>query len=499
MHNDLIAGLDVIAREYPDDVALITDQQSMTYKALMSDVRQLSEQLKSFHIRSLAILCRNSVEAVVFDLACLAAGVIHIAIPEFFSREQVSHIINSTNPDLIVTDDMVTIRSLTLDTDKYFGLYGLRALRTRSKKDENHIPDEICKITFTSGTTGIPKGVCLTKANIYCAVFGMINRLRYVLTRKHLCLLPISVLLENIAGVYVPLLMRRSVFITPVKSLGFHANHQLEINKLVDRLQQIKPDSLILYPYILKLLVIFTEFTGHLAVNAGFIAVGGGMTSSTLINKAREFGYPVYEGYGLSECSSVVAMNIPGQDKTGSVGKPLDNLKVKIIDNEIFIRGNLFYGYSGDSSANDDIFFQTGDLGYLDDEGYLYITGRKKNLIITGYGRNISPEWVESELLQSNVISQCLVYGEARPFCSAIIYADEEISDQAIATDIARINTKLPGYAAINSWFRSPEPFTVNNGLLTQNGKLKRTAIIEKFQKDLDSIYSSPHVSVISV
>ncbi len=133
-----------------------------------------------------------------------------------------------------------------------------------------------------------------------------------------------------------------------------------------------------------------------------------------------------------------------------------------------------------------DAFIATGDLGFLDSEGFLFVHGRKKNLLITGFGRNVSPEWPESVLLQSPEIAQVLVYGEGDPRLSALVVPvtrglSQEATSAAIASEIARLNLELPDYAQVTRWRLLNEPFTVHNGLATANGRLRRDAVFERY------------------
>ncbi len=127
----------------------------------------------------------------------------------------------------------------------------------------------------------------------------------------------------------------------------------------------------------------------------------------------------------------------------------------------------------------------------MDDEGYLFINGRKKNLIISSFGRNINPEWVESSVLSNVLIKQCVVFGDAKPFCTAVIYlADKTSSDDDIQAWINAVNQTLPDYAQVTRWIRLEEPLSVKLGLLTANGRPKREAVLQTFYDALEALYS---------
>jgi long-subunit acyl-CoA synthetase (AMP-forming) len=203
-----------------------------------------------------------------------------------------------------------------------------------------------------------------------------------------------------------------------------------------------------------------------------------------------DLGLPVYEGYGLSECSSVVALNLPNGQKVGSVGKPLPNRQVRIAkDGEIEVKGQDPVHYFGQTIAADE-WLKTGDKGHQDGEGYLYIDGRKKNILITSFGRNVSPEWPESLLMESGLVKQVIVVGDGKPFLSALIVPlSEQISNQKIDALISKINLNLPDYASVKRWLKVTDEFSPLNDLATPNGRLKREAILDKYCADIESLY----------
>ena len=133
----------------------------------------------------------------------------------------------------------------------------------------------------------------------------------------------------------------------------------------------------------------------------------------------------------------------------------------------------------------------TGDLGHVDADGFLHITGRRKNVLVSSFGRNISPEWAETELLASGLFRQCVVVGEARPFCAALVYCQSHaITNTAVQAAIDILNATLPDYARIVRWQRLTEPLTVENGLLTANGRLRRDAIATRFHTTIAQFYA---------
>jgi long-chain acyl-CoA synthetase len=224
-----------------------------------------------------------------------------------------------------------------------------------------------------------------------------------------------------------------------------------------------------------------------------FVAVGGAPVAQGLLVQAAQLGLPVYEGYGLSECASVVSLNTADAHSRGSAGHPLPHVRLAFAeDGEILAAGALMLGYTGNTAcAFRDGYWPTGDLGFLDENGYLHITGRKKNIFITSFGRNVAPEWVERELTLHPLIAQAAVFGEARPWNAAVIVPSSMQPETFASIDaaIGEANLRLPDYARIYRWIPAQAPFLPGNGQLTPNGRLRRDAIFAIYRAQLDRLY----------
>ena len=219
-----------------------------------------------------------------------------------------------------------------------------------------------------------------------------------------------------------------------------------------------------------------------------FVAVGGAHVSTSLLNRAKNVGLPVFEGYGLSESASVVALNTPAANKIGSVGKPLNHIQLSFsAEQEILVKGAQFLGYTQESATQD--WLATGDIGYLDAQGYLFINGRKKHIFITSFGRNVSPEWVERELTSQFNIAQACLFGEAKPWNTAVIVAQTNVNPEQIQQSVAKVNQSLPDYAQIKQFVLVDSPFSVTNLQLTPNNRLKREAIWRAYEHTINALY----------
>ncbi len=371
-------------------------------------------------------------------------------------------------------------------TPFYRGLVGM-SLPTPAGKLA-HLPAGTRKITFTSGTTGEPKGVCLGREEMEAVAESLRQASGTVPRDRHLCLLPLATLLENIGGLYTPLLAGATACLPPLAAVGLHGSSRLDANRLSHALHDWQATTAILVPQMLQALLAAGR-TGP-PESLRYLAVGGAPVSPCLLAQAHASGLPVYQGYGLSECASVVALNRPDANRPGSVGRPLPHLRLEFAaDGEILVRGPRWRGYLGDAPVQDANLVATGDLGYLDDAGYLFLSGRKKNLFITAFGRNVAPEWVEGELVAHPGIAQAALFGEARPFNCAVVVSAPGATREIIDTAIATANRRLPDYARVRAWIAADAPFTPAAGFATSNGRLRRDAILRHYRDRIDSLY----------
>jgi len=210
-----------------------------------------------------------------------------------------------------------------------------------------------------------------------------------------------------------------------------------------------------------------------------FVAAGGAHVGAPAIAQARLAGLPAYEGYGLSEAGSVQTLNLPHADRPGSAGRALPHARVRVdADGEIRVAGSLMLGYLGSHPAATPAWLATGDLGRIDADGFLHIEGRRRNVLITSFGRNVSPEWVESELQASPAVAQAVVLGDGRPALAAVLWpARAQAADDELAQAVARANARLPDYARVARWVRGRAPFSAAGGLATANGRPRREPI----------------------
>lgn len=450
--------------------ALSDGRRTLTYAELLVEVEQRMAQLAERQAQRVALCLDNGIEWVLWDLALLFSGRVCVPVPDFFSESQKVHVLDSAGVDTLIGGPEALISGcgfVACGPD-----LAQRALATAPA-----LPEGTQKITYTSGTTGQPKGVCLD-AGVQLAVAQSLRQATGACASdRHLCVLPLATLLENIAGVYTPLLAGARIALRGMADIGLQGASGLDLPRLLGQVLTIAPSSLILVPQLLMALVSAAERGMALPASLRFVAVGGGRVAPQLLQRAEALGLPVFEGYGLSECASVVCLNTPQHRRMGAVGRPLPHLQVSLADDgEVRVRGARMLGYLGEAALGDD-WLATGDLGHFE-EGFLVLHGRKKHQFITAYGRNVNPEWVEAELTQQASIAQAWVHGEALPANLAVLVPRHAaLSDAELGAAVARVNAGLPDYARVQHWRRADQAFSPANGLATANGRLRRGAL----------------------
>jgi len=355
------------------------------------------------------------------------------------------------------------------------------------------VPADTAKITFTSGTTGAPKGVCLSQAAMAAVAEGLAQATEPLQITRHLCALPFAVLLENIAGVLAPLSRGATCIVLPLQQLGLSGSSSFDPARFDAAVRQHRPHSVILLPQMLRAWAGMLAASGQRACDSlRLVAVGGAAVGTGLLQAARAVGIPAYEGYGLSEGASVQTLNLPWADEPGSAGRPLPHARLRVAaDGELLVCGSLFGGYLGDT-APPPTWWPTGDLGEIDARGFVFVRGRKKHVLITGYGRNVSPEWVETALRSEPAIGQAVVFGEAQPALSAVLWPGlPDTADAALDAAVRRANAALPDYARIARWVRARGPFSTDSGFATPNGRPLRSVIEQAHADGLTARLSS--------
>jgi acyl-CoA synthetase (AMP-forming)/AMP-acid ligase II len=474
---DLFLRLSEAVRQ--DQEAVRGPGGTLSYRQLVAAAERLAAALSVRSFRVIASRLDNGPGWVVVDLAALRAGVVHVPLPSFFTEEQTAHALRTVGAEAVIAAAGAGERALLEVADDALALRHCAHPRVE-------LPAQTAKVTFTSGTTGRPKGVCLSAEAMLAVADGLAEALRPLSIVRHLCALPLPVLLENIAGIYAPLLAGATCVVLPGERVGLQGSSKFEPAALQAEVERHGAESVILLPQMLRLWVGWRQHAaagGHgQDLPLRFVAVGGASVGAALLQQARAVGLPAYEGYGLSEGASVQALNLPGADRPGSAGRPLPHARLRVAsDGGIEFAGPRMLGYVGEAPVEATEWLATGDLGSIDADGFVHLRGRRSSVLITGYGRNVSPEWIETALQSQPGVAHAVVLGDGEASLWAVLWpvpGVDAAADGALAAAVSAVNGSLPDYARLGAWVLADRPFCVSSGLATANGRPQRAAAL---------------------
>ena len=326
--------------------------------------------------------------------------------------------------------------------------------------DTNLDPDQLCTILFTSGTTGKSKGVMLSHRNLTDNAVCL--DMKIPAGTVSMTLLPINhvycLTMDIIKGLYIGMVIC-------INDSIMHVQKNLKL---------FKPEIVLLVPMVIESIyaklkdvskLIPKKAAAHAAFggNLRIICSGGAYLDPEYVDRFKEYGITILQGYGMTECSPVISNNLEWDNRRGSVGKLLPNCQAKVVDDEIWVKGSsVMMGYykmpEETAETLEDGWLKTGDLGYVDEDNFVYITGRKKNLIILANGENVSPEELENQLSRNDLVKEILVREKDRVI-EAEIFPDYEYAKKKRIKDIQgqlqalidEFNKDMPPYKRIHS------------------------------------------------
>jgi long-subunit acyl-CoA synthetase (AMP-forming)/pyrroloquinoline quinone (PQQ) biosynthesis protein C len=490
--------IDAIAATGEDAPRVRWDGGAWSGAQLKARVDDIAEALVALGVRRIASRLDNGPQWLALDLAIRRLDRVHVPLPTFFTPAQIAHALSGSGADaLVVADDQPSPEAPSATAGAAVSLDGGLRLQPLSPAAVA-LPAGTAVVTYTSGTTGAPKGVCLDAAALLTVADALADAAAPLAPRRHLCLMPLSTLLENVAGVYAALRSGAEIAVPSLAAIGYTGAAGLDVPTLLACLHRHRPESAIVLPQLLLALTMAGERGAPLPHSLTFLAVGGARVGAGLIARAQAQGLPVYEGYGLSECGSVVCLNRPGGERAGSVGRPLPHARVEVREGELYVEGVRCLGYLGEDGPPPGPI-ATGDLGHIDADGFVHVTGRRKHLFITSFGRNVSPEWVESELTQHPAFAQAVVFGEARPQNVAVVWPRmPDADDAALRAALAEVNRALPDYAQVRDLVRAEAPFSLADGLLTANGRPRRDAILARYGAAVEACHAR-HAATLAI
>ena len=496
------------------------------------------------------ILSENRPYWLMSDISVMNAGGISVPIFTTYSSNDYEYIFNDCKPSLIIVSNNNEFKKIknyiNLETQKIISFEKIegKSLLLQDILNEENFQKNINKnlkrnmpacIIYTSGTSGNPKGVILSHGGILANCEGALELLNPLIRKKDpifLTWLPLSHSYEH-AVQFIQILLGAKVFyaesleklisnmslakptiMTAVprfyqnlfnkinanfkKQSGFKKliiEKTLDLGKKVLKKEPLKTNEKIIN-FLCQILVrkkIQKQFGGNLQA---FVS-GGGALDKNVGEFLNAVGLPTLQGYGLTETSPVVSCNLPGNIKVETVGPPFKTNQVKIAeDGEILVKGeNVMLGYWNKQKETDEIiqngWLHTGDIGEIDATGCLKITDRKKDIIVSHGGDNISPSKIENFFCNNEKIKQCLVYGDKKNYLVALIVVDKNAKDYTtIRSIVDNLNKSLSILEKVKKFKLIDEEFTIDNGLMTPTLKLKRKKIIEKYKQDLEKLYS---------
>ena len=502
------------------------------------------------------LISENRPEWLISDLAIMLSKGITVPAYSTYTERDYEYLINDSKPSVIIVSDQYQYNKIKLILEKsnfiklvitfdevksnFQNIINIKKIFKKenyTKKNLNNLKSkrtDIACIIYTSGTQGNPKGVMLSHGGILNNCEGSYNLLKEIVSSKpkFLTWLPLSHSYEHTVQ-FVQIAVGAEVFYAEgidklIKNMGecspnimtavprFYQNLYQKINSNFNKAKGIKgylikktlelgkkkllkkknsfPDNII--QKICDQTVrkkIKEQFGGSLKA---FIS-GGGALDQEVGQFLNAIGLPTLQGYGLTETSPVVSCNPIIDIRIETVGPPFSGNKVKIADDgEILVKGeNVMLGYWNNQKETNKVlkdgWLYTGDIGHFE-KGYLKITDRKKDIIITPGGDNISPVKIENDLTKVNFIEQALVYGDNKPYLVALIVLTKDkydLKNQIIFNEIEKINKNLSKIEKIKKFFVIKEQFTIENRLMTPTLKLKRYKIIQKYKNEFEKLY----------
>jgi long-subunit acyl-CoA synthetase (AMP-forming) len=454
--------------EASEPIAVSDPHGHLSRRELFAAVIALGADLSDQPHRTVGIYAPNGLGWVIAQLACALAGKIVVPLPTFFSPAQLGHVVRDASVELILVSEQTT--ALAVQSGVPIKLIDIHRLGAG-------LPDVIDgfgQIIYTSGSTGQPKGVRHLSGQIAWSAAALASATGASAADSYLSVLPLPLLLETICSVFIPALLGAPVHFDT--GLAERAGRG-DATGIATAFEAHRPTMSVLVPQLLKQWVAELQAVSQTAPSSlRFVAVGGAPVPNRVANAAWSLGIPVHEGYGLSECCSVVAVNRPKERRPGTVGRPLSGLSVSIDDGEIVVDGpSITDGYLGQGPATRP--WRTGDLGQIDRDGIVTVHGRKDSLLVTSFGRNISPEWIETMLLSDPRIALCVVTGHGEPHLTALLVPSAQGAAwfaNATRTDILELLSDrcsdAPEYAVPRACIVVSLEQALNNQLLS-NGR----------------------------
>jgi long-subunit acyl-CoA synthetase (AMP-forming) len=459
------------ASEAGDLIAVSDQHGQLSRRDFFARVSALAADLKS-QPQTVGIYAPNGLAWVIAQLACALAGKIAVPLPTFFSPAQLGHVVRDASIGIILAAEQT--KALPLQSGVLTNVIDV----DRVGADLPNVIDGFGQIIYTSGSTGQPKGVRHQSGQIAWSAAALASATGAAATDSYLSVLPLPLLLETICSIFIPALLGAYVHFdtTLAERVG-----RGDATGIAKAFETHRPTTSVLVPQLLKHWVAELRAVSKTAPpSLRFVAVGGSPVPNQIADAAWSLGIPVHEGYGLSECCSVVAVNRPDERRPGTVGRALNGLSVSIDNGEIVVDGpSIMDGYLRQGPAHRP--WRTGDLGAIDGSGFITVQGRKDSLLVTSFGRNVSPEWIETMLLADTRIAFCAVTGHGEAHLTALLIPSPQGAAwfaEATRTDILELLSDhcsdAPAYAVPRAYVVTSFEEALNNQLLSNGRPIRK-------------------------
>ncbi len=536
----------------------------LTYGELRDEIVRAVLVLKKLGIKKgdyVLIASENRPEWVIVDVAIMSIGAVSVPIHKNLAPSQVECVLSETKPALAFFSDGVALRTIGDGKKKIKYLVSFeklpkpKALSFESLMSENKLTDASVKkvqkealsikadtimtVVYTSGTTGKPKGAQLTHDNFIFVAKRAVEQLDFDTDDVFLSVLPLSHIFERLAGNFLPIYARSSIeYCTDI--INFSADIKRArptvvlavprlFEKIYDRVRGKMNESFVtkaLFNLAIKYkkstgllvsvfdCVLFQRIQASLGGRIRVCIAGGAALNPDIIRFFNKIGVALVEGYGLTETTSALSVNGMADNQISTVGKPFPGLNVEIADDgEILIKGDsVMVGYlnSQDNigAFTNDGFFRTGDIGEINQDGYLSITGRKKDIQVLTTGEKVVPAVIENSLTSLPYIEQALVIGNGYKHIAAIVVPnksaiaehldineeDEGFVDNKKVVDflteqITNATQDLPKIQQVRKFILTDEPFSMENDQATASMKPRRQVILGYYADEIKEIY----------
>ncbi|WP_018331270.1 AMP-dependent synthetase/ligase [Actinomycetospora chiangmaiensis] len=514
------AGLAAVLDALPAERVVIDDPAAPVDAAtLRRDVHAAAARLVAARVGAgdrVAVLGRTSLDWVVADLASLAVGAVVVPIYPTSSAEQVAHVLADSGTVLALAEteegrDLLRAQGPGLRA--VLPLAGLAATPPTPELEAETVRrrvavrrDDLATIVYTSGTTGRPKGCMLSHRNMFVAAAGVVAQTGTLFAGGP------DEQARTVLGLPLSHVFGRTVLFACLVG-GTRTTLAPGVPELLGALPTVRPTFLTLVPYALEKMR-----KGGVGTGGALTAVisGGASLDPSTEQWATDAGITVYQGYGLTETATAATINGPGAARPRTVGRPIPGVTVALAaDGEVLVAGaNVTAGYWGREPEHTDGWLHTGDLGRLDADGFLTITGRAKEILVTSGGKNVAPAPLEDRIRLHPLVANAMVLGDGRPYVTALVTVDRAAlaawaartghgvdtsrddwtADPALRAEIAEAvgnaNDLVSRAESVREFRILPGDLTIAAGHLTPSLKLRRAAVLAEFAADVTALYS---------